>query len=115
MTTERRKDTPPEGIEPTSSAFRGAILLLYRKGVYVLFCVSPSYVRRRTLLTDNREPLLYDDQKIKREQFANWFQTNFRREDTFGILFSDETFFDIDGAHNPENERMWSINRADAR
>ena len=60
------------------------------------------------------EPSLSNDQKIKRKQFANWLRTNFRKEDTLRILFSDEKFFDIDGVYNSENERVWTINRADA-
>ena len=43
------------------------------------------------------EPLLSNDQKIKRKKFANWVRTNFRKDDTMRILFSDEKFFDIDG------------------
>ena len=43
------------------------------------------------------EPLLSNDQKIKRKKFVNWVRTNFRKEDTMRILFSDEKFFDIDG------------------
>ncbi|CAM4765452.1 unnamed protein product [Rotaria magnacalcarata] len=30
------------------------------------------------------------------------------------ILFSDENFFDIDGVHNSQNDRVWTIDRADA-
>ena len=43
------------------------------------------------------EPALSDGQKIRRKQFANWVRTNFRKEETLKILFSDEKFFDIDG------------------
>ena len=43
------------------------------------------------------EPLLSNDQKIKRKKFANGVRTNFRKEDTMRILFSDEKLFDIDG------------------
>ena len=42
------------------------------------------------------EPLLSDDQKVKRKKFANWLRTNFGEEDTMKILFSDEKYFDID-------------------
>lgn len=34
------------------------------------------------------EPLLTDDHKAKRVQFATWIRTNFRKEDTIMILFS---------------------------
>ena len=60
------------------------------------------------------EPLLSDDQKLKRKQFANWVRTNFRKEDTLKILFSDEKMFDIDGVYNTQNDRMWAVDRADA-
>ncbi|CAF1373168.1 unnamed protein product [Rotaria magnacalcarata] len=60
------------------------------------------------------EPALSDDQKIKRKQFANWVQTNFRKEKTLKILFSDEKLFDIDGIYNSQNERVWAVDRADA-
>lgn len=43
------------------------------------------------------EPLLTDQHKEKRKRFANWIRTNFRKEDTMTILFSDEKMFDIDG------------------
>jgi hypothetical protein len=59
------------------------------------------------------EPTHFDDQKIKRKKFANWVQTNFRKEDTLRILFSDEKFFDIDGVYNSQNDRMWVVVRAD--
>ena len=49
------------------------------------------------------EPLLSDDQKLKRKQFANWLRTNFQKEDTLKILFSDEKMFDIDGVYNTQN------------
>ena len=55
------------------------------------------------------EPSLSGDQKIKRKQFANWLRTNFRKEGTLRILFSDEKFFDIDDVYNSENERVWTI------
>ncbi|CAM4980305.1 unnamed protein product [Rotaria socialis] len=60
------------------------------------------------------EPALSDDQKIKRKQFANWVRTNFRKEETLKILFSDEKLFDIDGIYNSQNERVWAVDRADA-
>ena len=60
------------------------------------------------------EPALSDDQKMKRKKFANWVRTNFRKEDTMKILFSDEKFFDIDGVYNAQNDRVWAVDRADA-
>ena len=60
------------------------------------------------------EPLLSNDQKIKRKKFANWVRTNFRKEDTMRILFSDEKFFDIDDVYNSQNDRVWAVDRADA-
>ena len=57
------------------------------------------------------EPLLSDDHKLKRKQFANWVGTNFQKEDTWKILFSDETF-DIDGVYNTPNDRVWVVDRA---
>ena len=59
------------------------------------------------------EPLLSDDQKLKRKQFANWVRTNFRKEDALKILFSDEKMFDIDGVYNTQNDRVWAVDRAD--
>ena len=50
------------------------------------------------------EPLLSNDQKIKRKKFANWVRKNFRKEDIMRILFSDEKFFDIDGVYNYQND-----------
>jgi hypothetical protein len=41
-----------------------------------------------------------DAQKAKRKKFANWIRTNFQKEDTLKMLFSDEKLFDIDGIYN---------------
>ena len=30
------------------------------------------------------------------------------------ILFSDEKLFDIDGIYNSQNDRVWTVNRAEA-
>jgi hypothetical protein len=46
------------------------------------------------------EPLLSDDQKIKRKKFANWARNNFQKEETMRILFWDEKFLDIYGVCN---------------
>ena len=60
------------------------------------------------------EPLLSDDHRVKRKKFTNWVRTNFRKEGTMRILFSDEKFFDIDGVYNSQNDRVWAVDRADA-
>ena len=51
---------------------------------------------------------------MKRKQFENWVRTNFRKEDTLKLLFSDEKMFDIDGVYNTQNDRVWAVDRADA-
>jgi inhibitor of nuclear factor kappa-B kinase subunit alpha len=61
-----------------------------------------------------KESLLIDEHKEKRMKFANWIRTNFRKEHTMNILFSDEKMFDIDGVYNSQNERIWAVNRAEA-
>ena len=43
---------------------------------------------------------------LRRKKFANWVRTNFKKEDTLKILFSDEKIFDIDGVGNAQNNRM---------
>ncbi len=50
----------------------------------------------------------------KRKKFDNWIWTNFRKEETTKILFSDEKMFDIDGVYNSQNDRVWAVNRAEA-
>ena len=52
-----------------------------------------------------------DTEKLKRKKFANWVRTNFKREGTFQILFSDTKIFDIDGVCNAQNNRMWAVDR----
>jgi hypothetical protein len=77
---------------------------------------------RRVLKNDLRlrayktviEPLLTDEHKLKRKKFSNWARTNYRKEDTGRILFSDEKMFDIDGICNSQNERIWAVDRAEA-
>ena len=59
-----------------------------------------------------KEPLVTDEHKEKRIKFANWIRTNFRQENTTNILFSDKKMFDIDGAYNSHNDRIWAVNRA---
>lgn len=60
------------------------------------------------------KPLLTDDHKMKRKQFVNWIRTNFRKEDTMRILFSDEKMFDIDGIYNAQNDRICAVDRVEA-
>ena len=50
-------------------------------------------------------------EKFKTKKFANWVRTNFKKEGTFKILFSDEKIFDIDGVCNDQNNRMWAVDR----
>ena len=52
------------------------------------------------------ESMLTDEHKVKRLKFANWLRTNFRKEDTMKILFSDEKLFNIDGIYNSQNDRI---------
>ena len=60
------------------------------------------------------EPALTDDHKAKRKKFANWVRTNFKKEQTMKIIFSDEKMFDIDGVYNSQNERIWASDRVTA-
>ena len=53
-------------------------------------------------------------EKLKRKKFANGLKTNFRKEDTLKILFSDKKIFDIDGVCNAQNNRMWAVDRDEA-
>ena len=55
-----------------------------------------------------------DTEKLKRTQFANWIRTNFKKEGTLKILFSEEKIFDIDGVCNAQNNRMRAVNRDEA-
>ena len=58
--------------------------------------------------------LMTDAEKLKRKKFANWVETNFKKEGTLKILFSDEKIFDIDGVCNAHNNRMWAVDRNEA-
>ena len=51
---------------------------------------------------------------IKRKQFTNWARTNFRKAETLRILFSNERLLDINDIYNSQDERVWTIDRADA-
>ena len=59
------------------------------------------------------EPILTYEHKAKRLKFANWLRTNFRKEDTMEILFSDEKLLNIDRIYNSQNVRIWAVNRAE--
>ena len=52
-----------------------------------------------------------ETEKFKRKKIANWVRTNFKKEGTLKILFSDEKIFDIDGVCNHHNNRMWPVDR----
>ena len=52
------------------------------------------------------EPMFTDEHKAKRLKFAQWVRTNFRKDDTMKILFSDEKLFDIGGNYNFQNDRI---------
>jgi transposase len=60
------------------------------------------------------EPALTDEHITKRMKFANWIRTNFKKEKTMKILFSDEKMFDIDGVYNSQNDRIWAVDRVTA-
>ena len=48
------------------------------------------------------------------KKFANWVRTNFQKEETMKILFSNEKYFDIDGIYDSKNDRVRAVNRIDA-
>jgi hypothetical protein len=50
-----------------------------------------------------------------RKQFANSVRTNFRKQETLKILFSDEKYFYIDGVCNSQKDRVWAVDRADQK
>ena len=47
-------------------------------------------------------------------KFANWIRANSRKGNTMNFLFSVEKMFDIDGAYNSHNDRIWAVIRAAA-
>ena len=57
---------------------------------------------------------LTDAHQAERKRFANWVRSNFRKEQTMRILFSDEKLFDIDGVYNFKNDRVWAPSRVEA-
>ena len=48
--------------------------------------------------------LLTIEHKEKRVKFASWIRTNYRKENTMKILFSDEKTFDINRNYNSQND-----------
>ena len=60
------------------------------------------------------EPSLSDDQRVKWKNLQIILRTNFRKENTIEILFSDEKYFDIDGVHNSHSGRVRAVNHVDA-
>ena len=52
-----------------------------------------------------------DTEKLKREKFANWVRTNFKKE---GTCFLTKKIFDIDGVCNAQNNRVWVVDRDEA-
>ena len=59
-------------------------------------------------------PLITEAHILQRKKFANWVRTNFSKQKTMRILFSDEKIFDTNGICNSQNERLWCINREEA-
>lgn len=60
------------------------------------------------------QPLLSNAHKAKRIKFGNWARNHYRKSDTMRILFSDEKMFDLNGAYNSQNDRIWAVNRVEA-
>ena len=58
------------------------------------------------------EPLLTNEHKEERRKIANWIRTNFRKENTMKILFSNEEIFDIDEIYNFQYDRIWAVRRS---
>ena len=59
-------------------------------------------------------PKLTDSQKQKKHSFGIWARKNIKKLMTRKILFSDEKRFDIDGAYNSQNDRIYTPNREQA-
>ena len=60
------------------------------------------------------KPLLSDNHVLQRKKFANWNRTDFRKQDTLRILFSNEKYFDVDDIYNFQNHFIWTASLADA-
>src|SRR5689334_2297973 len=74
-------------------------------------CVASHYPAKRfSRYKMQTEPLLTDDHKEKRMKLETWIRTNFQKEDTMKILFSDEQIF----VYNSQNDRIWTVNLTEA-
>ena len=56
-----------------------------------------------------------DEHKAQRKKFIDWTRKKFRKEDTMRIFFSDEKIFDLGGIYNNQNDRIWAVNREEAK
>ena len=61
------------------------------------------------------EPALTDEHIAKRKKFANWIRTNFKKQETMKILFSDEKMFYIEDVYDYQNDRIWAVDRVTAK
>ena len=59
------------------------------------------------------ESSLTDAHKPERKRFANWIRSNFRKEQTMQIFFSNEKLFDIDDVYNVQNDCFSAPSRVD--
>ena len=66
-----------------------------------------SYIKRVS-------PKLTEMQKQKRHSFGIWARKNITKKIARKIMFSDEKKFDIDGAYNRQNDRIYAPNRQQA-
>ena len=56
---------------------------------------------------------LTDAHTAERQALANWIRTNFRKEQTMRILFTDEKSFGIDRGYDLQKDRMWTPSRSE--
>ena len=61
-----------------------------------------------------KQPKLTDLPKKDRAKFAHWVLNNYTKEDTKKWLFTEEHYFDLDGVHNVQNDRVWVVGREEA-
>jgi len=66
-----------------------------------------SYVKRVA-------PKLTDAQKKKRFSFCTWARKNVTKKLARNVLFSDEKKFDLNGAYNKQNDRIYASSRQEA-
>ena len=57
---------------------------------------------------------LPNQHKKNRKKFANGIRTNFRKDNTMKILFTDKKMFDTDVVHNSQNQGIWAANHEEA-